>query len=82
MSRLICRRIIVAEWARADAPAALKAVNFMEPASLSELLEREIADVWARSNPDAVIENIAIDIGRNSSEGVGECVFVHRKKKT
>ncbi len=53
-------RIIVAEWARADAPAALKAVNFMEPASLSELLEREIADVWARSNPDAVIENIQL----------------------
>lgn len=53
-------RIIVTEWARGDAPAALKAANVMEPASLSELLEREITDVWARSNPDAVIENIQL----------------------
>ena len=53
-------RIIVTEWARADAPSALKAANFMEPDSLSAILEREITDVWARSNPDAVIENIQL----------------------
>ncbi|MYD46413.1 MAG: hypothetical protein F4W92_08685 [Gammaproteobacteria bacterium] len=52
--------IIVREWARTDALAALAAVSTFEPSSLIPGLEEEIAEVWARTKPYELIENIEI----------------------
>ena len=50
--------IVVSEWARTDARAALDAISTFESVSLVSVLEREIAQVWAQTNPHELIENI------------------------
>ncbi|MCY3541979.1 MAG: hypothetical protein OXH31_08775 [Gammaproteobacteria bacterium] len=80
LERTELSRIIVAEWARVDSPAALKAANSMEPASLSAILEREITDVWARSTPDAVIENIQL-VSQETRLRALENAFSHIARK-
>lgn len=52
--------IVVREWARTDALAALAAVSTFEPSSLIAGLEEEIARVWARTNPYELIANIEL----------------------
>lgn len=51
-------KIIVREWARANAQAALAAASTFEPSSLASDLEGEVAITWARTNPIELIENI------------------------
>lgn len=50
--------IVVGEWARTDARAALEAISTFESVSLVSVLEQEIAQVWAQTNPRELIENI------------------------
>ena len=51
-------QIIVRDWARVDAQAALAAASTFEPSSLASDLEGEVAITWARTNPIELIENI------------------------
>ena len=50
--------IIVREWAKTDAKAALTTVSTFEPSSFSTLLEKDIASIWARTLPNEVIDSI------------------------
>ena len=50
--------IVVSEWARTDARAALGAISTFESISIVSVLEQEIAQVWAQTNPHELIENI------------------------
>ena len=56
--RLNLSSIIVRDWAKTDAKAALATVSTFEPSSFSTLLERDIASIWARTLPNEVIDNI------------------------
>lgn len=51
-------KIIIRDWARTDAQAALAAASSFEPSSLASDLEGEVAITWARVKPIELIENI------------------------
>lgn len=50
--------IVVRNWARTDAQAALAAISTIEPSSFSSKLEDTVATTWARTTPSNVIDNI------------------------
>jgi len=51
---------IVSDWARKDALAALAAVSTFESVSIVSVLEQEITQVWAKTKPHELIENIEL----------------------
>ena len=51
-------KIVVSEWAKTDARAALEAISTFESVSLVSVLEQEITQVWAKTKPHELIENI------------------------
>ena len=53
-------RVIVREWARTDAQAALVAVSTFEPSSMAAHLEDLISGVWAATKPNEAIKNIQV----------------------
>ena len=50
--------IIVRDWAKTDAQAALAAISTIESSSFSSTLEDIVVTTWARTTPIKVIENI------------------------
>ena len=57
--KLYLSRVIAREWARTDAYAALTAISTFEPTSLASELEKTIANIWASTKPDELIQNIS-----------------------
>lgn len=51
-------KIVVSEWAKTDARAALEAISTFESVRLVSDLEQEIAQIWAKTNPHELIENV------------------------
>ncbi|MCY3540445.1 MAG: hypothetical protein OXH31_00840 [Gammaproteobacteria bacterium] len=49
---------VVFEWARTDPKAALATVSTFAPSSLTTSLEISIANAWAVTNPQELIENV------------------------
>ncbi|MYD46416.1 MAG: hypothetical protein F4W92_08700 [Gammaproteobacteria bacterium] len=50
--------VIVNEWTRTDAQAALAAALTYTPASMASYLENSVASTWSYTNPIELIENI------------------------
>ncbi|MXZ44299.1 MAG: hypothetical protein F4Z01_04880 [Gammaproteobacteria bacterium] len=50
--------VIVNEWTRTDAQAALAAALTYTPASMASYLENSVASTWSYTNPNELIENI------------------------
>lgn len=51
-------KVIVNEWTRTDAQAALAAALTFTPASMASYLENSVASTWSYTNPNELIDNI------------------------